>query len=118
MNLRQRKMFIADVKALAKKWGVMTVEIESHRKYDNITLGFGSVRLNFETAQRGEAHMLGHWHQAQRDLRMNFHFDSINTCHYRKATSCATTEGFLRWLDRACEAARKGYIFADYKEIV
>lgn len=79
-----------------------------------VCVAWPALALSFAIGGVNEPGVLCSFHGATRDLRHDAVFDSINTCHRRKATTYCDDSGpvFMRWFAAACTAVQSGEVFA------
>lgn len=112
-----RAKLTKDIIALAERCGAHVIEVntEDHPRETFIALGLGPYRVaTWLDGGSNVGAFMGHWHSDvySPDARypVTFALDirgTLNTCHYRKATTCEDTfEGFLASLERGFESLK------------
>jgi hypothetical protein len=115
MNKRMRDSLTKRAAEIIRMHGGKVTVFE-HDGDVHVNAAFDEVQFSFDFDKRKlyEGRLV-HWHQAKHDLDAHNTtlFDSVNTCHWRKATA-HVSDNTLIWEDylyRASEAAAAGSIF-------
>lgn len=114
MNKQTRKNLAERAAEIIKLHGGK-VSINEHESHTNVNAAFAEVSFSFDFwKHKSWTGNTVHWYGAKRNLDAhNSLFESVNTCHWRKATAYVI-EDTLVWEDylyRAGEAAKLGAVF-------
>lgn len=85
---------------------------------DMVEIHFTDVSVSFELDDLFKGGILAHWYNARRNLQhVVGGFDSVNTSHFRKATTYRdNAEQFAAALSVACRAIETGAAFQPVSE--
>lgn len=98
------------VATVEKHGGVAETEWVAQYRETRVDIRFPDVQAGLTVGEACGRDILVSWCRAARDLNPHA-FQSVNTCHFRKATDIAAPEQIVALLDRRCSAIVRGAAF-------
>lgn len=114
MNRKTREDIAEKIARIAARHGAIAVDIDENGKSAMVTVTFEHVSCSMDIDSLHKGGILCSFYGASKPLRPVPSFDSINTCHYHKATLYrATAHAFLSAFEQACAAISDGSAFGE-----